>query len=88
MRKTNFPELTKTRKELGLLDQLYTLYADVARSMDDYRNVVWADVVDNIESMTERVEGFSMRCKKVRNRTYRIVLHPVPYVETHIDSNT
>ena len=65
MRKTNYPELTKTRKELGMLDQLYTLYADVAGAMDDYRSVVWTDVVDNIESMTERVEGFSMRCKKM-----------------------
>ena len=33
MRKTNYPELTKTRKELGMLDQLYTLYSDVAGAM-------------------------------------------------------
>ncbi len=65
LRRTEYPELTKTKKELGLLDQLYGLYMDVVNTLEQYRNIAWRNCGDNLENMRVTVEAFDARCKKM-----------------------
>jgi dynein heavy chain len=62
---TEFPELDATSKELQLLGKLYSLYKDVMSRMDEWRTILWADVVANVASMSTETEGFASRCKKL-----------------------
>jgi dynein heavy chain len=65
LRQTTHPEMAKTKKELGLLDQLYGLYMDVVNKMEEYSSVYWRDVEQHIDSMNEAVNGFDLRCKRM-----------------------
>ena len=48
---TQFPGLQRIRKELNLLQKLYTLYNAVMDSVDGYYEVPWAEVdIDRINS--------------------------------------
>jgi len=58
-----YPDLVKTRKELRLLDQLYTLYQQVISTVDEYKAIPWSEVMANIQTMNETVEGFNQRCR-------------------------
>uniref|UniRef100_A0A7S2R9V8 Dynein heavy chain linker domain-containing protein n=1 Tax=Mucochytrium quahogii TaxID=96639 RepID=A0A7S2R9V8_9STRA len=62
---TIYPELAKTKKELLLLDQLYKLYTDVIDTIEDWKQIEWERVRDEIDSMAEKTESFAMRCKKM-----------------------
>ena len=65
---TDYPELAQTEKELKLADQLFGLYVDVLGTINDWKNVLWSDIVKNIGDMNEKVEAFSNRCKKLPAR--------------------
>lgn len=65
LRKTEYPELDLTRKELALLEQLYSLYLDVMNKMDEWRVILWTEVVANVEKMSAEMESFSGRCRKL-----------------------
>ncbi|KDO29332.1 hypothetical protein SPRG_05868 [Saprolegnia parasitica CBS 223.65] len=65
MRPTEYPELTKTRKELALLDQLYGLYMDVVQTMEGYRNVLWSTVPSTLDDMSSSIAIFDERCKRM-----------------------
>jgi len=62
---TMYPELVKTKKELVLLDQLYKLYTDVIDTIEDWKQIEWERVRDEIDDMAERMEEFASRCKKM-----------------------
>ncbi|RYE84765.1 MAG: hypothetical protein EOO65_01700, partial [Methanosarcinales archaeon] len=62
---TSYPELDATGKELQLLGKLYGLYKDVMTRMDEWRTILWTDVVANIQSMSAEMEGFASRCRKL-----------------------
>jgi dynein heavy chain len=62
---TNMDEMTATRKELKLLRQLYGLYETVDNAVTDYNEILWVDVVTNIESMTNQVSEFQRLCKNM-----------------------
>eukprot|EP00898_Chlorokybus_atmophyticus_P005691 jgi/Chlat1/6122/Chrsp409S05665 len=62
---TRYPELEKTEKELQLLDRLYSLYVNVITTINGYADILWVDVVANIDSMTEQVNAFQASCKKL-----------------------
>lgn len=67
---TPFPQLMTMQKQLGLLDQLYTLYMDVINTVDEeWREILWDDVVENIDDMSSKVEMFAGRCKKMPKKT-------------------
>lgn len=66
--RTDYPELDETKKELDLLDKLYALYRDVMARMEEWRVILWPDVVANIEFMSTEIESFSGRCKKMPKR--------------------
>ena len=61
----SYPDLQATKKELKLLDQLYTLYQQVISTVDEYKSIPWAEVVANISAMNETVEGFNERCRRL-----------------------
>jgi dynein heavy chain len=60
-----YPALVKTRKELRLLDSLYTLYQSVISTIDEYKGIPWSEVVANIEQMNETVQSFNQRCQRL-----------------------
>ena len=63
---TEYPEMSKTKKELGLLETLYGLYVDVHESLDlDWPQLPWQDVMAEMEVMTERMGGFMARLTKM-----------------------
>jgi len=62
---TEYPELDATEKELQLLAKLYGLYRDVMTRMEEWRVILWTDVVANIQSMSQETESFASRCKKM-----------------------
>jgi len=63
MPQTNLDAMTKTRKELKLLKQLYGLYQSVEVASVEYNDILWIDVVTNIDSMTTQVSDFQKQCK-------------------------
>lgn len=65
---TDYPEMLKTQKELKLADQLFSLYTDVLGTLEDWSSVPWLDVTRQIGEMNEKIEAFSMRCKKLPAR--------------------
>jgi dynein heavy chain len=60
---TEYPELEQTKKELGLLEKLYSLYTETSTTITGYADILWSDVVANIESMNEEVGKLQTRCK-------------------------
>ena len=65
---TDYPELTKTKKELLLLDILYNLYTEVIESVADWKQIEWVKIKDMIDTMEEKIEGFSKRCKRMPSK--------------------
>jgi dynein heavy chain len=56
---TEYPELRRIRKELGLLQKLYGLYNDVNIAVMSYSDVMWADV--KIDRINQQLQGFDAR---------------------------
>ena len=65
---TQYPELEECQKELELLEKLYGLYVQVVQTIKGYGNLMWQDVVTNIESMTETATQFQNQCKKMPSK--------------------
>jgi dynein heavy chain len=65
---TDYPDLGKTEKEVKLADQLFSLYVDVLSTFNDWKGILWSDVTKNIGDMNEKLDGFSVRCKKLPSR--------------------
>jgi dynein heavy chain len=63
---TEYPSLTKVRKELAQLDTLYGLYVDVHESLEvDWPQLPWQDVMSEMEVMKERMDAFTIRLTKM-----------------------
>lgn len=65
---TSYPDLTQTEKELQLSDQLFALYVDVLSTLTEWKGVLWTDVARSIGDMGDKIESFSVRCKKMPTR--------------------
>lgn len=65
LRTTKYPELVRTRKEVGLLDQLYGLYLDFQQAMDSYRSIHWSDLAAKLSIMVEETNSYDLRCKRL-----------------------
>eukprot|EP00462_Mataza_sp_D1_P007532 CAMPEP_0175123998 /NCGR_PEP_ID=MMETSP0087-20121206/2542_1 /TAXON_ID=136419 /ORGANISM="Unknown Unknown, Strain D1" /LENGTH=4569 /DNA_ID=CAMNT_0016405727 /DNA_START=105 /DNA_END=13811 /DNA_ORIENTATION=+ len=61
----HYDSLVVTKKELRLLDQLYSLYQGVITTVEEYKGIPWTDVVENIEDMNATIEEFAGKCKKL-----------------------
>ena len=64
---TEYPELARTKKELGLLQKLYGLYNAVIDGVNGYYDILWIEV--DIERINNELLDFQNRCCK------SIVLH-------------
>ncbi|KAF8281137.1 dynein, axonemal, heavy polypeptide 5 [Trypanosoma cruzi] len=58
-----YPELVKTKKELELLDKLYTLYINVLQKVDGYNDVLWCEL--DFDAIAEEVSVFVNQCKRL-----------------------
>lgn len=58
-----YPELVKIRKELKLLESLYSLYTDVIVTVNGYNDIIWSDL--DLKSIEEEVKRFQDRCKRL-----------------------
>jgi dynein heavy chain len=65
LRPTRFIEIGKIRKDITLIDLLYSLYVDVQQSVKNWSLVRWQDVADQITNITELTSSFDNRCKKL-----------------------
>jgi dynein heavy chain len=65
---TQYMELDVTRNELMTLDKLYSLYTMVMKAIGDYRMRPWVEATVEIDAMTEQVNSFLQKSKKVPNQ--------------------
>ncbi|TYZ61675.1 hypothetical protein PybrP1_000691 [[Pythium] brassicae (nom. inval.)] len=63
--KTAYPELEATKKELQLQDKLFGLYTDVLGTIEEWKQIPWLAVAARVQAMTEKVDAFAARCKKM-----------------------
>lgn len=57
---TEYPELARTKKELGLLQKLYGLYNAVIDGVNGYYDILWTEV--DIEKINNELIDFQNRC--------------------------
>ncbi|XP_071957897.1 dynein axonemal heavy chain 5-like isoform X2 [Antedon mediterranea] len=60
---TEYPELLQIKKELNLLQKLYSLYNDVIDRVNGYYDILWTDV--DIEKINTELVEFQNRCRKL-----------------------
>eukprot|EP01038_Epipyxis_sp_PR26KG_P006437 gene6437-8857_t len=65
LRPTRFSEVIKVRKDITLIDQLYNIYVDVQASMKLWAGLLWVNVADQVDSISEVVNGYDARIKKL-----------------------
>lgn len=65
MRPAEYPALMKTKRELILLDQLYTLYMDVEGTIQRFKLTLWQDIDKNLPRLFEAVMSFDVRAKSM-----------------------
>ncbi|KAL7701682.1 dynein heavy chain [Lotmaria passim] len=58
-----YPELVKTKKELELLDKLYTLYINVLQKVNGYNDILWSDL--DFDAVCDEVSVFVSQCKRL-----------------------
>ena len=58
-----YPELTKTKKELELLDKLYTLYITVLQKVNGYNDILWVDL--HFDDIVEEVNVLDVQCRRL-----------------------
>ena len=61
----SYPALDETRKEIELLDKLYSLYSKVKDTIGKWRDVQWSDIQSEIGKMTEQIDVFGRDCMKL-----------------------
>ena len=61
----SYPALEETRKEIELLDKLYSLYSKVKDTIGRWREVLWLDIQSEISKMTEQIDIFGRDCQKL-----------------------
>ena len=54
--KTEYPDLQRIKKELNLLQKLYSLYNDVLEKVNGYYDILWAEV--DIEKINQELLDF------------------------------
>jgi dynein heavy chain len=58
-----YPELVRTKKELELLDKLYTLYMNVLTKVKGYNDILWVDL--DFDKVVEEVNVFVNQCNRL-----------------------
>ncbi|KAL0129655.1 hypothetical protein PUN28_001727 [Cardiocondyla obscurior] len=60
---SEYPALEQRKREINLLQKLYTLYLQVMRTIDSYYDILWFDI--DIESITTELINFQNKCRKL-----------------------
>ncbi|CAF4327193.1 unnamed protein product, partial [Rotaria magnacalcarata] len=60
---TEYPDLQRIKRELGLLQKLYSLYNIVIDTINGYYDIAWVDV--DIEKINNDLLDFQNRCRKL-----------------------
>ncbi|XP_018342058.1 PREDICTED: dynein heavy chain 8, axonemal [Trachymyrmex septentrionalis] len=60
---TEYPALQQRKKELNLLQKLYTLYLQVMRTIDSYYDILWSEI--DIESIITELADFQNKCRRL-----------------------
>jgi len=60
-----YPKLDQTKQELGYLATLYDLYVAVLETIKEWKDYLWLDVPEHMETMSKTIENFAGRCKKM-----------------------
>ncbi|XP_078698147.1 dynein axonemal heavy chain 5-like [Branchiostoma floridae x Branchiostoma belcheri] len=60
---TEYPDLQRIRKELALLQKLYTLYNNVLDTVDGYYDIPWVDI--DIDKINNELMDFQNKCRKL-----------------------
>ncbi|GCC27018.1 hypothetical protein chiPu_0005439 [Chiloscyllium punctatum] len=60
---TQCPQLLEIKKELNLLQKLYSLYNNVINTVNGYFDILWSEV--NIEKINSELLDFQNRCRKL-----------------------
>ena len=57
---TQYPDMIRMKKELHLLQNLYSLYNVVMDSIDGYYEILWAEI--DIEKINNELLDFQNKC--------------------------
>ncbi|XP_026831330.1 dynein heavy chain 8, axonemal [Ooceraea biroi] len=60
---TEYPVLHQRKREINLLQKLYTLYLQVMRTIDSYYDIPWSEI--DIESIITELADFQNRCRRL-----------------------
>ncbi|KAM6224385.1 dynein axonemal heavy chain 5 [Rhynchocyon petersi] len=60
---TQYPQLLEIKKQLNLLQKIYTLYNSVIDTVTSYQDILWSEV--NIEKINSELLEFQNRCRKL-----------------------
>uniref|UniRef100_A0A8D0GPG5 Dynein axonemal heavy chain 5 n=1 Tax=Sphenodon punctatus TaxID=8508 RepID=A0A8D0GPG5_SPHPU len=60
---TQYPQLIEIKKQLNLLQKLYSLYSNVIDTVNGYYDILWSEV--NIEKINNELLEFQNRCRKL-----------------------
>uniref|UniRef100_A0A2K6PWZ9 Dynein axonemal heavy chain 5 n=1 Tax=Rhinopithecus roxellana TaxID=61622 RepID=A0A2K6PWZ9_RHIRO len=60
---TQYPQLLEIKKQLNLLQKIYTLYNSVTETVNSYYDILWSEV--NIEKINNELLEFQNRCRKL-----------------------
>ncbi|EPQ10653.1 Dynein heavy chain 5, axonemal [Myotis brandtii] len=60
---TQYPQLLEIKKQLNLLQKIYTLYNSVIEAVNSYHDILWSEV--NIEKINNELLEFQNRCRKL-----------------------
>ncbi|XP_076677676.1 dynein heavy chain 8, axonemal kl-3 isoform X2 [Andrena cerasifolii] len=60
---TEYPALHQRKREVNLLQRLYSLYLQVNRTIDSYFEIPWSDI--DIESIVTELGDFQNRCRRL-----------------------
>ncbi|KAM5264417.1 dynein axonemal heavy chain 5 [Ctenodactylus gundi] len=60
---TQYPQLLEIKKQLNLLQKIYTLYNSVIETVNGYQDILWSEV--NLEKINSELLEFQNRCRKL-----------------------
>ncbi|XP_048224317.1 dynein axonemal heavy chain 5 [Perognathus longimembris pacificus] len=60
---TQYPQLLEIKKQLSLLQKIYSLYNSVIETVNSYQDILWSEV--NIEKINNELLEFQNRCRKL-----------------------
>jgi dynein heavy chain len=60
---TQYPDLTRIEKELGLLAKLYDLYSDVTITVSGFEDIIWSEI--NVPEMENVLASFQVRVRSM-----------------------